>query len=312
MDLFKLPNVVVVGTGLKVTKGVNTGKYAVIVGVTRKVSLIGLKKSEIIPQYYEGFETDVIETGEIRALRTSRHRPAPGGVSIGHIKVTAGTLGMVVRKNGIRQILSNNHVLANSNDAKIRDFILQPGRADGGITPDDIIAHLTDFSVIHMEKASDCPVAKAIVWGLNGFASLFGRKTRIPQPILLQVNKVDCAIAEPIEDKYVSDEILEVGVPTGLGTVGIGEMVKKSGRTSGLNFGTVIMVDAIAKVNYPTGVATFEDQILTTAIAEPGDSGSVVLTEENKIVGLLFAGSDQVTIMNKIGNVFTALGLDRS
>jgi V8-like Glu-specific endopeptidase len=57
-------------------------------------------------------------------------------------------------------------------------------------------------------------------------------------------------------------------------------------------------------------MAVFEDQVLTTAIAQGGDSGSAVLNENNQVIGLLFAGSDAIAIVNKIANVIEGLGLD--
>src|SRR5438309_2051812 len=45
---------------------------------------------------------------------------------------------------GRRVVLSNNHILANSNAARIGDPILQPGPADAG-TRDDTIATLERF-----------------------------------------------------------------------------------------------------------------------------------------------------------------------
>jgi len=250
----------------------------------------------------------VIETGEIRALRTTRHRPAPGGVSIGHPSVTAGTLGMVVKKNGERHILSNNHVMANSNDANIGDAIYQPGVYDGG-KEEDTIAHLTSFVPIEFSGISDCPISGLIVRLCNSVAKLLGRKTRL-EATFQGINTVDCAIAKPIDDALVCDKILEIGIPAGTAQVNIGTPVKKSGRTTGLTQGTVTVLDAMATVNYGTGTAIFEDQIITSNISAGGDSGSVVLNESNEVVGLLFAGSDTVTIVNKISNVMSALGLD--
>ena len=57
---------------------------------------------------------------------------APGG-SVGHFEITAGTIGAIARdkKTGRDVILSNNHVLANENAAKIGDAILQAGVIDG-------------------------------------------------------------------------------------------------------------------------------------------------------------------------------------
>lgn len=307
MGLFNKPNVVLVGRGHKIVNGIDTGRDAIVIGVTRKVSVSLLKKGEIIPAKIKGVETDVVEVGEIRALRTTKHRPAPAGVSIGHYKITAGTLGMVVKKDGKRFILSNNHVLANSNDAKIGDPIYQPGPYDGG-TELDMIGCLIAFEPIQFTQVSQCPVGNFVVNLWDKVAGKFNRQTRL-QAITQVPNVVDCAIAEA-SDRDISDEILEVGTPAGFADVEVGTKVKKSGRTTGLNEGAVTLIDATAQVSYGSNIAIFEDQIITSKLAEGGDSGSVVLNEANEVVGLLFAGSDSITIVNKIENVIEALELD--
>jgi hypothetical protein len=68
-------------------------------------------------------------------------------------------------------------------------------------------------------------------------------------------------------------------------------------------------VDAEIKVNFEGKTALFIEQIVTEKMGIPGDSGSVVLNQEDEAVGLLFAGSDSVTIMNKMQNVRAALEL---
>ena len=288
--LFKYPNVRVVGDGHKIVNGKDTGREAIFVGVSKKLRPEELKKGDVIPSSLSGVETDVVEVGNIVALRTGVHRPAPGGVSIGHPKVTAGTLGMIVKRNGVRYILSNNHVLANTNNAQVGDKTWQPGRADGG-TAESSIGSLLEFVSIAFSEGSTCGVANFVV-------------------SIEPVNLVDCAISKPISEDIVSDEILEIGVPNEFDVVGIGDVVKKSGRTTGLTYGTVIAVNAESDVNYGEGIAHFEEQIIATAIAEGGDSGSAVLNESNDVVGLLFAGSDQVTIINDIFNIIDLLGLD--
>jgi len=122
-ELLKKKNVVLVYTGKKVVGGVETGRISIRVGVVAKVPLAQLAKKDVVPRRIKGMETDVFQTEEIKALtdRTSKVRPAPGGVSIGHPDVTCGTLGMVVKKNGVPHILSNNHVLANCNNAYMGD-----------------------------------------------------------------------------------------------------------------------------------------------------------------------------------------------
>jgi hypothetical protein len=59
----------------------------------------------------------------------SANRPLRIGGSVGHFKITAGTLGCFVRARigDALHILTNNHVLADENRAKVGDAILQPG-----------------------------------------------------------------------------------------------------------------------------------------------------------------------------------------
>lgn len=92
-----------------------------------------------------------------------RARPLRIGVSIGDYKVTAGTLGCFVtsRADGAALILSNNHVLANENDAKAGDAILQPGTYDDGKRPADVVGKLANFVKLKAVGSNlvDCAVA---------------------------------------------------------------------------------------------------------------------------------------------------------
>ena len=74
------------------------------------------------------------------------------GVSIGHPNIGAGTLGCLVEKGGNHYILSNNHVLANSNDATPGDPVIQPGQEEGGTSPEDNIAILEPYREIDFRE----------------------------------------------------------------------------------------------------------------------------------------------------------------
>lgn len=311
MDLFQYPNVVGYGVGFKYVGGEKTEQICMTVFVTKKLSKIALRFNEIIPPRRGSYPTDVVEIGIVRALqsRTDKWRPAPPGVSIGHYLITAGTFGCVVRKDGERFILSNNHVLANQNDALIGDPIYQPGSYDGGY---EAIAHLEDFVPIEYDDGgSGCFLARGVADVGNWMAKLVGSSHRLKayQEIQAAENLVDAAIARPIRDTIIVDEILEIGYSTGSAEVDLGEAVKKSGRTTGLTSGRILTINATIQVQYGNGVVTFKDQLVSTNMSQPGDSGSVLLNEDNKIVGLLFAGSDQATIYNRFFNVMDLLGV---
>jgi hypothetical protein len=318
-ELLKMQNVVATGIGYKTVAGKTTSDLSVICSVEVKKPKNKLSSKDLIPPFINNMPTDVKPVGILRAFQspTGRFRPAPGGVSVGHYQITAGTLGCLVKKDDVVYILSNNHVLANSNEASIDDSILQPGPYDGGQNPADQIAVLSEFIPINFTGDENggspaCGIAKGITGFLNTLASWSGRKTRVRQYRIQQQteNIVDCAIARVLKPEDVSNEILEIGKIAGIQEGELGMMIKKSGRTTGLTNGTVEQIDVSAQVSYGTNkTALFTNQLLAGPISQGGDSGSAVLNDSNNIVGLLFAGSDTTTIINRIENVFSALGV---
>ena len=308
--LMQIPNVVAVGEGYKLVGGVDTRQKAAVASVRCK-----------FPREMLNMVTDVVETGVIRALdadRTEYVRPVPGGVSCGHSNITAGTWGCLVVKDGKIYALSNNHVFANSNDAKIGDKIYQQGPYDieGKITDEYLIAHLAEFVPIDFgdsPEPSPCPIARNIVKSLNAIAKAFRRESKIPPPVKIKDrhNLVDAAIARPVNLKSVVADILGIGMLAGVADVGLGDKVKKSGRTTGVTESTVTQINVTCQVQYGEGkMAVFEDQVMAGAMSRGGDSGSAVLDCGNKFVGLLFAGSGSVTIFSLAKNVFSELKLD--
>jgi hypothetical protein len=216
---------------------------------------------------------------------TFRDRPARGGVSVGHIKVTAGTLGCLsvgrgAPRNNRLMILSNNHVLANSNNAVYGDSIIQPGRYDGGSHPNDQIAILERFIPIK-----------------------FGGAT----------NYVDAATAWAWPDRVRRELVYPSGSSFNTFRIGggaqypaLGDVVGKSGRTTQLTQGRVTHVNAAVNVGYgPAGSAHFEGQFMVqgnvgSTFSAGGDSGSVIWKWQSGLppVGLLFAGGGGYTIAN--------------
>ncbi len=235
-------------------------------------------------------------------MLAKRTRPAKGGYSVGHYHITAGTIATCVYDIlpggatsppvlglGIPPkcyILSNNHVLADTNMANIGDPILQPGPYDGGMDPADRIATLTRWVPITLEP---------------------------PTPRALHKNLVDAAIAQG-QFHDLDREIYWIGTARGWrrkANVDVGTLVEKTGRTTNYTTGRITAINATVDVGYGGGrVGRFIDQIILTNMSAGGDSGSLITTLDEVAVGLLFAGSSVATIANQIENVRSLLRVE--
>lgn len=287
-ELLALPNVVGVAASLKMTAGKLTKRWSLTVLVEQKLPTTKLRKAERVPEEVDDVPTDVIEVGRIEPLAfTARVRPALPGYSIGHHNITAGTFGCLVRDvGGDHLILSNNHVLADSNQGQPGDLILQPGSYDGGVFPADGVATLERFEPITFGATRERP----------------GR-----------YNLVDAAVARPTFTRNVTASIIGLVIPRGVDQAFVGSQVVKAGRTTQVTNGHVTAVNATVVVGpYDTDgtkFAEFRHQIVTSAMSAPGDSGSLLMDSNLNAVGLLFAGSNVITIHNHIADVETALGV---
>lgn len=316
-------NVVACGVGYKRVGEQSTGMPSIMVSVTEKKPAADLDPEDLVPPALDSIPTDVIETGPIRSLavdRRARLRPVRPGISIGHQDGTAGTLGALVQRNGEIFMLSNNHVLALLNQANLDDAILQPGPGDGGSLLDQV-GYLTEFVPLHfLGEASDDEPSPDEPQGCSAFlarglAAIQGlSNARTAQPIAAASpahNTVDAALAKPLDSIELDSSIVDVGgPPLGIVEPELGARVIKSGRSTGLTQGTIMQFDVTVDVSYGDRVARFTNQIMTTPLSQRGDSGSLVLDYERNAVGLLFSGSDLVTVVNPIQSVLEAFRVE--
>ncbi|MCB0304759.1 MAG: serine protease [Calditrichaeota bacterium] len=290
-ELMAVEGVVGVATGMT-----EDGQPAILILTERELQTRALAKSAPLPAEIEGVPVRELVTGEIKALKggppggggggfdpTAKHRPAPNGVSLGHFNITAGTLGCLVQNGGNTYILSNNHVMADENQANNNDNILQPGPYDGGSNPGDQIASLSNYVPIVFSTSAN--------------------------------NTVDAAIAS-VNSNDVTGESPDYGPPrTATVAAAVNMRVMKSGRTTGFTKGRVQGINATVNVGYSSGTARFVGQIVIGGggFSSGGDSGSLIVVEKGgdarKPVGLLFAGGGGTTIANPINNVLSAFGV---
>jgi len=304
-------NLVGIGIGEKVTAGGRTGVLCVKVLVARKFPKARIERSDRIPAFVDGIPTDVEAVGYPRKFAIDnqrRHRPVPGGVSgspsFEDVGIRyAGTLGVVLavspgggasrptaRSEGRnppgrsrggprlegpnagsgnpepRFVLSNNHVLADENRLAAGAAIVQPATLDGG-AKGDRVGTLADFVPIKFDNAR---------------------------------NWMDAAVARFDPRVATADTILGIGPLTGAGDPSLNLLVRKSGRTTGLTEGVVRVVRFdVFDVQYDQGMVRVDDVMVientSGPFSRPGDSGSAIVDMQGRLIGLLFAGSDEVT-----------------
>lgn len=262
--------------------------------IVSKSTLPQFSERDLIPTEIDGIRTDVIAVGRIvkHIGFKERMRPVKPGYSVGHGKITAGTIGGIfIDQDGDVVILSNNHVLANENSAKNGDLIYQPGPADSSSN-----RRITGWA----DPVSRLPYVAT----LKKFMRM-GKKG----------NTHDSAIAK-IHPKMLSEKMVNDLYPSinnrlmGFGVPQVGMKVQKCGRTTGHTTGKIIGINASFDVDFDFGNARFEKCVVTTAMSQGGDSGSIIQSMDGKAVALLFAGSDQVTLANPMQIVRDYYGLE--
>lgn len=144
--------------------GVAGGDGEVVVFVTQKKPLDELESRDVVDPELDEVPTDVIEVGEVQPMLEP-------GDSIGLEGGGTGTLGGVVEdENGFLYALTNNHVAAASNDARVLASIHHPGPADG---LGDAIGVLSRFEPIFFDRTNliDAALVRLSEGASNSFHS---------------------------------------------------------------------------------------------------------------------------------------------
>jgi hypothetical protein len=236
---------------------------------------------EIIPRIEIPSKKAILEQAENKEPLRQNTRPLHIGLSIGHAKGGAGTLGAFVSdKNGKECILSNNHVLALMGQADLKDKIFQPGNPDQWpIMADDYVAELSNYPVIATDARNEADSAIAIMRA----------------GVKHESNKIPKNMGFPMQGRMIKeaddlDSMLEL--------LKKDEVVCKIGRTTGYTEGQIgaVFLDNVP-VRTSIGNVVFDNVIQVNwesnakAFSSPGDSGSLVFTKRGLVaVGLHFAG----------------------
>ena len=218
-----------------------------------------------------------------------------------------GTLGaLVADRNSNLFILSNNHVLAESDQARTGDSIVQPALVDLNCNPQAgrTIGSLRYVVPLQSSQSNVDAALAAATPAVDASGAI------------LQLGPSINGVLTPAAPAAGTGEALSAGVLNQLRVV-------KSGRTTGLTCSTVNTVDLSVQVDYyydcaesrPYYTKTYVNQIGMpgASFADSGDSGALVLDASNaQPVGLFFAsGADDsnhgFSVANPIQDVLSEL-----
>ncbi len=323
-SLLSFPNVLHVSVGLKESGGRLSDQLCVRVYVNRKLPPSELRVEQTIPRQVHGVPTDVHVVGAFEFSEdNTRYRPIKGGIQITNriidlneagngTQISRGTLGCIAidTTDNAPVILSNWHVLYGE-DGRNGDKVYQPpptsipptDLADLPLRPDDNTDKIAILRRSQISSSVDGAIAAIDVSSCCHCCGIHFSN---------EINGLSVANRPP-RNTIVGDERAVSGM-----------VVFKVGKSTGRSEGVVV------DDNHPTfsisrggSTYSFSGQIAIqnkdplSAFSTHGDSGSVVINLNNKIVGLLFAAGKKVmvkgveqpyvSIANHISDVFTAL-----
>ena len=211
-------------------------------------------------------------------------------VSNGQTRITdccGGTLGALIQNsNGTQYILSNNHVLARSDQASTGEDITQPGLVDDNCKPaaGTLVGQLTAWLPLSSSATNaDAAIAQVNSGAVNTSGAI----------LELGAKQLDGTLAPAPPGTSSSNG---KGIPPQLNMT-----VAKSGRTTGLTCANIAVTNLSVQVQYfkdcgetqPYLTKTYTNQIGIEGnnFSDAGDSGSLVVDTSNaEPVGLFFAG----------------------
>lgn len=277
-------NIIAIGEGFKEVDGKMTDEKCIKFAVRKKKNKKDLKKGkdiivdddELIPDKILGYKTDVVVRDYPKKIRDDnlgeRVRPAKGAMwasrYLPKYTVNGTKTCKMYYRGSVPVTLSNRHVYRGDSDEaypdedimiEIHDDIIQSGGIHHTEDPDDYrFATLIDYS-------ENVDSAIGVVYEDGGYYTT--------GPSYLSED-----MGEAVNGGFQINRALSPHSPS---TLQVGDKVKKLGLMTGYVEGTVNLkwINDFEIISDPEG----------QAIAVPGDSGSMVVDENNRPTGQLFA-----------------------
>ena len=220
---------------------------------------------------------------------------------------TGGTLGSLVSGGGKTYILSNNHVLGLSDGATVGQEVTQPGIIETNCETAGTINVATVADIISLETQPIPATPVDVTTGLVTSGQVDPNDNILELGALSTVNGVQ--VPQPAPPVSGSGMAATVG-----------QLLAKSGRTTGLTCAAVDLIDMSALVSYTKGCSTtninvtYTDAVLVNNMSNEqsfignGDSGSLAVDAATaQPVALMFAGDENDSIGNPVADVLAAL-----
>lgn len=244
--------------------------------VGRLVNLIAKYRPDIDLSFYQSGPIDL----------TQRIRPAGAGASISNGRGGVATLGCLVAS---RHNPDDIYILCDgsglyADGLSDGDIVIQPGAADGGKFPDDLLGFVSDFVVPSVNRGEGAFNLSAAL------ASLHDTKAVTP---------------ELPDGNFLQDDTASA----------VGQAIAGFSRSNGKVTGEILSIDSSITVpwvfeNGEQHEIEFHGLIETTPLMVAGDSGIVIFDDQYRPVGIGFAGSPEASLFFPIDRILDYFEVD--
>lgn len=293
------PNVVGLCFARKISGG-EMGAPALQVLVRKKHPLHRLERRQRIPRWVDAtavgvdgnVPTDVREVGRscFQSLASAK-RPERPGFNIGNGQGGSGTLCCVVRSRspkGVRLGLSCAHVIARYGSGQPGEVVMMPSRPEADA----------------LDELAEAPIGRLVAIASTGFG------------MEAAATNVDAATFRPDDPNALDARIALLGIRPGpvRDAIPLGLAVQKVGYATELTTGTVQALHLLAGFPVPTDQGNrtvwFAEQIGISQFATDGDSGSLVLDQNGRAVGMHIGSFQNMSICTPMRRVLQSVRCD--
>jgi len=262
--------------------------YVIELGIKNKLTPINIEKmlvdAEELRLEFDNKDIIFVESDDIELQCKENYKKSikrygiTSGISVFDAKTddSSGTAGAFFKIAGENEtfMISNYHVIASDN------------RTSSVIHPSMLDAENSGLKNKKLEIGN-------VIWKCN-------------ENMDAAIAKITAPVSEGQYSRCKGIKYKGIGLPK------IGIRVKKCGRTTGLTFGVIKSINCIVNISNTNEPKLFLNQIFTTGMTKKGDSGSVLVNEDNIVVGLFFAGNKKGSFFNIIKDVFCKFSKDKN